>query len=175
MVDFDVVSLPPAQPVAVGKTAPDLARPLVNAEFWEDVRLTELTATGPVLLVFHPLDGAFPTTYLWKTITDRGWGDRLQVVGASISDPYAHTQLIRERDLADGDYALYADPGNGLAEAFGVTHGLDGRAGVVEARPAVFLLDQDHVVRYAWAASTWPEFPPYDAVETAIDELVGTD
>lgn len=172
MLDFDVVELPPADPPAVGDEAPDLVRPLVTAEFWENVALSELTATGPVLLVFHPMDGAFPTTYLWKEITDRDWGEQLQVVGVSVSDPYAHKALIRDRGLEDGDYALYADPQNGLADAFGVTHDLDGMHGVAEARPAVFLLDRRHTVRYVWAASEWPAFPEYDAVETVIDELV---
>ena len=173
MVEFDVVELPPADPVAEGETAPDLERPLVGPEYWEDVPLSELTAGGPVLVLFHPMDGAFPTTYLWKEVTGRGWGGRLTVVGVSISDPYAHKQLIRERGLEDGDYALYSDPGNGLAEAFGVVHDLDGMSGVVEARPAAFLLDADHSVRFAWAASEWPEFPDYDAVEAAIDGLLG--
>lgn len=175
MPDFDVVSLPPAAPPPEGESAPDLTRPLVTAEFWEDVGLAELTAAGPVLLVFHPMDGAFPTTYIWKEIASRGWGDRLQVVGVSVSDPYAHMQLIRERGLEDGDYALYADPQNGLAEAFGVPHDLDGMADVTEARPALFLLDGAHTVRYAWAASEWPEFPDYDAVEAAIDDLLAGD
>ncbi len=66
-----------------------------------------------------------------------------------------------------------SDPQNGLTEAFGVTHDLDGMAGVTEARPAVFLLDETHTVRYAWAASEWPEFPDYDAVEAAIDDVLG--
>jgi peroxiredoxin len=174
MAEFDVVGLEPAAPAAEGEAAPDLTRPLVNAEYWADVSLSELTDDGPVLLVFHPMDGGFPTTYLWKEITKRGWGDRLQVVGVSVSDPYVHKQLIREQDLEDGDYALYADPQNGLAEAFGVTHDLDGMAGLVEARPAVFLVDGDHTVRYAWAASEWPEFPDYDAVEAAIDGVLGS-
>ncbi len=172
MLDFDVVQLPSAAPPAVGETAPDLVRPLVNPEFWEDVALSELTAEGPLLLVFHPMDGAFPTTYLWKEITDRDWGERLQVVGVSVSDPYAHKSLIRERGLAEGDYALYADPQNGLAEAFGVTHDLDGMEGLTEARPAVFLLDRNHTLQYVWTASEWPEFPEYDDVEAAIDELL---
>jgi len=136
MVHFEVVDLPPASPTPVGDRAPTLTRPLVKPEYWEDVALKELTAEGPVLLVFHPMDGAFPTTYLWNEITERGWGDRLTVVGVSISDPYAHKDLIRERGLEDGGYALYSDPGNALAEAFGVTNDLDGMAGIIEARPA---------------------------------------
>ena len=173
MPEFDVVALPPADPVAVGEPAPDFTRPLVGPEEWHDASLSELLAEGPVLLVFHPMDGAFPTTYAWKEITERGWGDRLTVVGVSISDPYAHKALIRERGLDGGDHALFSDPANGVAEAYGVVHDLDGMAGLEEPRPAVFLVDADGTVRYAWAAEEWPEFPDYDAVEAAIDDLLG--
>jgi len=172
MLDFEVVELPPADPPAVGSTAPDVVRPLVKPEFWEDVALSALTDNGPLLLVFHPMDGAFPTTYLWKELTERGLGDLLQVVGVSISDPYAHKELIRDRGLETGDYGLYSDPQNGLAGAFSVTHDLDGMSGVAEARPAVFLLDGDHTVRFGWVASQWPDFPDYDAIEAAINDLL---
>ena len=172
MPDFAVTELAPADPPAVGEPAPSFVRPVVTAEFWEDASLEDLLADGPALLVFHPMDGAFPTTYAWKEIAARGWGDRLAVVGVSVSDPYAHKQLLRERGLDDGDYALVSDPGNGVAEAYGVVNDLDGMAGVEEARPAVVLVDADGTVRYAWAASEWPEFPDYDAVEAAIDDLL---
>jgi hypothetical protein len=42
MLDFEVVTLPPAAPTPVGEPAPDRTRPLVTAEFWEDVALAEL-------------------------------------------------------------------------------------------------------------------------------------
>jgi peroxiredoxin len=43
--------------------------------------------------------------------------------------------------------------------------------GISEPRPAVFLLESDLTVRYAWAASEWPDFPDYDAIEAAIESL----
>nr|WP_202932680.1 redoxin domain-containing protein [Halorussus salinus] len=170
MVDFEVVSLPDTDHVDVGDTAPDFTRPLVNDEFWEDAALSELTAEGPVLLVFFTMDGAFPATYMWNEIRDRAWeadGD-LTIVGLSISDPYAHKQLIEERGM---DYRLFSDPQNGVAEEYGIGHDLDGMAGVSEPRPAVFLLDDERTVEYAWVADEWPDFPDYDEVEDAIDGL----
>ncbi|WP_115864434.1 redoxin domain-containing protein [Halorussus litoreus] len=172
MVDFEVVSLPDADHVAEGDTAPDFTRPLVTDEYWEDVSLSELTDEGPVLLVFHPMDGAFPATYVWNEIRDRNWGTTtedgdLTVVGLSISDPYSHKRLIEERGM---DYRLFSDPQNGVAEEYGVVHDLDGMAGVSEPRPAVFLLDEDRTVEYAWVAAEWPDFPDYDEVEAAIAE-----
>jgi peroxiredoxin len=172
--EFEVVDLPALDPPAVGEQAPEFERPLVNAEYWEDAALSQLTDAGPVLLVFHPMDGAFPATYIWNEIRDRGWegrragGEGLQVVGVSISSPYERKTLIRERGI---DSRLFSDPGAEVAELYGVDWELDGMAGVREPVPAVFLVDGERVVRYAWVAEQWPDFPPYDEVEAAIDEL----
>lgn len=167
MVDFEVVELKEADHVDVGDTAPDFTRPLVNDEYWEDAALSELTDEGRVLLVFYSMDGAFPATYIWNELRDRAWDEAydLTVVGCSISTPYEHKTLIRERDM---DYRLFSDPQNGVAEAYGVSHDLDGMAGVSEPRPAVFLLDDERTVEYAWVASEWPEFPDYDEIEDAL-------
>lgn len=170
MVDFDVVTLPDADHVDVGDTAPDFTRPLANEEYWEDVSLSTLTDDGPVLLVFYTMDGAFPATYIWNEIRDRSWSEDtdLTVVGLSISDPYAHKQLIEERGM---DYRLFSDPQNGVAEEYGISNDLDGMAGVSEPRPAVFLLNDDRTVEYAWVAEEWPDFPDYDEVEDAVESL----
>ncbi|WP_338740121.1 redoxin domain-containing protein [Haloplanus salilacus] len=169
MVDFDVVDLPDTDHVAEGETAPDFTRPLVNEEFWEDAALSDLTDEGPVCLVFYPMDGSFPATYIWNELRDRDLGDLLTVVGVSISTPYAHKRLIEERGM---DFDLFADPGNGVARDYGVANDLDGMAGIEEARPATFLLDGDRTVRYAWVAEEWPDFPPYDDLEDEIRTLV---
>ncbi|WP_435319814.1 redoxin domain-containing protein [Haloarchaeobius sp. TZWSO28] len=168
-LDFDVVDLPEADHVAEGDDAPDFTRPLVNEEYWADASLSDLTEEGPVLLVFYTMDGAFPATYIWNEIRDREWGDRFdaQVVGVSISDPYAHKQLIEERGM---DYQLFSDPGNGVGEAYGIENPLDGMTGISEPRPAVFLVDADRTVEYAWVAEQWPDFPDYDAVEAALED-----
>jgi len=171
MVDFAVVDLPETDHVADGDTAPDFTRPLVTDEYWEDASLSELTDEGPVLLVFYTMDGAFPATYMWNEIRDRGWGaetDGPTVVGLSISDPYAHKRLVAERGM---DYRLFSDPKNEVAEEYGIAHDLDGMAGVSEPRPAVFLLDEDRTVEYAWVAEEWPDFPDYDEIADAIADL----
>ena len=168
-LDFEVVELGESDHPDVGETAPDFTRPLVNPEYWEDASLSAITAEGPTLLVFHPMDGAFPTTYIWNEIDERGFVDDVQVVGVSVSTPYAHEDLLDER--AEG-VRLFSDPAADLAETYGVENDLDGMTGVTEHRPAVFLLDDSRTVQYAWAAEEWPAFPDYDAVEAAIDDLV---
>ncbi|WP_424019963.1 redoxin domain-containing protein [Halorientalis pallida] len=175
-LDFEVVDLPDTDHPEEGEQAPDFERPLVNAEYWEDTALSDLTADGPVLLLFHTMDGAFPTTYMWNEIRDRGWGHRgsdddLTVVGLSVSSPYEHKATIDARGIEDADYRLFSDPQNGVAEQYDIAHDLDGMAGVSEPRPAVFLLDSERVIQYAWVAEEWPEFPDYDEIEAAIDDL----
>ena len=170
MVDFDVVELTETDHISEGDTAPDFTRPLVNAEFWEDAALSDVTAEGPTLLVFYPMDGAFPATYVWNELRDRAWDEEydVQIVGLSISSPYEHKTFIEERGM---DYTLFSDPANGVAEEYGIVHDLDGMAGVSEPRPAIFLLDTDRRVEYAWVASEWPDFPDYDEIEAAIENF----
>jgi peroxiredoxin len=91
------------------------------------------------------------------------------VVGCSISTPYEHADLIEDREV---DFAVFSDPANGVAEQYGIVHDLDGMTGVTEPRPAVFVIDGERVVRYAWVAEEWPDFPPYDELEDEIRALV---
>ena len=168
MPDFDVVSLPDHDAPAVGDTAPDFTRPLVNAEFWEDASLSDLTDDGPVLLVFHTMAGAFPATYVWNEIRDRGVPEDVQTVGVSISSPYEHKSFLEARGV---DARLFSDPAAGVAADYDLEHDLDGMAGVTEHRPAVFLLDEDRTVQYRWVADEWPDFPDYEGIADALDDL----
>lgn len=168
--EFDVVELGPADHPPVGEEAPDFTRPLVNDEFWEDVSLSELTSAAPTVLVFHTMDGDFPAAYIWQEIRDRGWNEYdIEVVGLSISSPYKHARFIDERELEP--FRLFSDPANGVAEQYGISHDLDGMAGIEEPRPAVFVVDEARTIQYAWVATEWPEFPPYDEIEDALEKL----
>ena len=168
-LDFDVVELGPADHPEVGDTAPEFTRPLVNDEYWADTALSEVCAESddPVVLAFHSMDGSFPATYLWNEVRDRGWHEQATVVGCSISTPYAHKDLLEARNI-EGDVRLFSDPANGVAEEYGIAMDLDGMAGIAEPRPAIFVLDSDRTVEYAWVGEEWPAFPDYDAVESEL-------
>jgi peroxiredoxin len=169
-LEFDVVDLGPADAPGVGDVAPEFTRPLVDHEHWRDVALADLTDEGPVVLLFHTMDGDFPATYVWQEVRDRGWDEyETTVVGCGISTPYEHSRFLEEWNLEA--FRLFSDPANEVAEAYGISHDLDGMEGISEPRPAAFLLDDDRTVRHAWVATEWPEFPPYDELEAAIDSL----
>lgn len=167
---FDVVELPDATHPTRGESAPDFTRPLVGDEYWEDASLSDLAS--PICLVFFPMAGSFPATYIWSEIRDRELDAMGTVVGVSISTPYACKRLIEEQNLDSTTIRLFADPQNEIAEDYGVSHTLGGMAGIREPRPATFVLDDDRKIEYAWAASEWPEFPEYDALETAFTEAI---
>ncbi len=168
-LDFDVVDMGPADHVEAGEQAPDFERPLVNDEYWEDRALSELTAEGPVVLICYPMDGAFPATYIWNELRDRGFEQYdARTVGLSISTPYEHKTLIEGREM---DFELFSDPKNEVAEQYGIVNDLDGMAGIEEPRPAAFVIDEERVVQYAWVARQWPDFPDYDELEAAVESL----
>ncbi len=166
--DFDVVELEVSEHPTVGETAPDFTRPLVTDESWADASLSAFDA--PILLVFYPMNGSFPATYIWNELRDREVDQYGTVLGVSISTPYAHKRFIDSHDLDSTSFRLFSDPTNEIAEQYGVSHDLDGMAGLSEPRPAVFVIGDDHTIDYAWAATEWPEFPDYDAVEQAFAE-----
>ena len=159
---FEVTALPPCDPPSEGEEAPDFVRPLVNNEYWEDAALSDV---APALVVFYPMNGSFPATYIWQEVEERGWDEDETVVGVTASTPYSHKRFLDERDV---DARLFADPSNGVARGWDIAHELDGMNGVEEPRPAVFYLDPDRRVEYAWVADEYPEFPPYDEIDGVV-------
>ncbi|MFD1565299.1 redoxin domain-containing protein [Haloarchaeobius amylolyticus] len=168
MLGFDVVDLGPADHPEPGETAPAFTRPLVTDEFWEDQSLSALVDEhdGPTVLVFTPMAGSFLAKYVWDELTARGWDEHeAQVVGLTASTPYEIKRFVHDNDYP---FRFFADPGNDVAEAYGIAHDLDGMTGISEPRVAVFALDADHTVESAWVATDWPEFPDYDELEADL-------
>ncbi|MEF8821772.1 MAG: redoxin domain-containing protein [Halovenus sp.] len=173
-LEFDVVELDEPDNPEEGETAPDFERPLVNDEYWEDTSLSALTDEGPVALIFYPMDGAFPATYIWNELRDRDIdSNEITVVGLSISTPYEHKTLLQERELEDTEIQLFSDPSNEVAEQYGIVNDLDGMTGIDEPRTATFVIDDERTIQYAWVASEHPDFPDYDEFEAAVEDAAG--
>ena len=168
---LDITALPATEHVRSGDQAPAFSKPVVTAEFWEETSLQTLLEDGPVVLVFHAMDGDFPATYTFQGIVEAGWADwdRAQVVGVSISTPYEHRDFQREWDGFEA-FSFVSDPACELGAAYGATHELDGMS-ITEHRPAVFVIDTEQAVQYAWVAEEYPAFPPYDDIEAVVTGL----
>ncbi|WP_121744109.1 redoxin domain-containing protein [Natronorubrum halophilum] len=167
MPDFEVVELGSADSLEPGAEVPDFTRPLVTDEFWEDRSLSETSSDeGRTILVFTPMIGSFVAKYIWDELADRDWFDRAdRVIGVTASTPYGISRFLDENEFP---FAIFADPGNDVADSFGIPHDLDGMAGISEPRTAVFALDPELTVEAAWVATEWPEFPDYDALESQL-------
>lgn len=166
MPDFDVVEFGPADAPEPGETAPAFTRPLVGREFWEDRSLADL-ADGRTVLVFTPMVGSFLAEYVWTELRDRGWDEAdARVVGVTVATPYAIAAFLDDHDLP---FDLFADPANEVASSFGVSHDLDGMAGLAEARLSLFALEPDLTVADRWIAAEWPAFPDYDELADRFD------
>lgn len=166
----ELVEFPPTEHPTEGEQAPDFTRPLVTDEYWEDVSLSDLVAEeGHVLVVFFPLNWGGKSVYWWNELQDRTVGADASVVGVGISQPFDHQRFIERRGL---EHPLFSDPGNDVAERYGVVHDLDGMTGISEPRPAMFLVGPERTVEYAWVADEWPPSPPFDDLEDE-DRLAG--
>ena len=168
MLGFDVVDLGPANHPDPGETAPEFTRPLVTDEFWEDRPLSALVDEhdGTTVLVFTPMTGSFLAKYVWDELAARDWDDRVgQVVGLTASTPYEVMRFIEDNDYP---FQFFADPGNEVAESYGIEHDLDGMTGISEPRIAFFALDADRTIESVWVATDWPEFPDYDDLESTL-------
>lgn len=170
--DFDVVTLESTEHPTTGDAAPDFTRPLVTGDHWSNSSLSALTADGPVCLVFHPMAGAFPATYIWNEFRDRAFHRfGVALVGCTISTPYDLVRFRSDHELEDTDARFFADPSNEVADRYDIAHDLDGMTGISEPRPAVFVIDESGVIRYDWVATAWPAFPNYDEVAAALERI----
>lgn len=166
MPEFDVVDLGPADLPKPDDEAPDFTRPLVTDEFWQDRSLADLVSDGRTILVFTPMIGSFVGKYVYDELLDRGWADRDErVVGVTASTPYGVSRFL---DGCEYPFAIFADPANDVAAAYGIAHDLDGMAGVSEPRLAFVAIDDELTVEATWVATEWPEFPEYDDLEDRL-------
>lgn len=143
--------------LSVGDTAPDFALPDQDGH---EVRLSTLTAKGPVVVFFYPKDGtpgctkeacAFRDAY--DTFVTAG----CTVVGISGDGAEAHMDFRARHKL---NFPLLTDAGGKTAKAWGVKKTL----GLLPGR-ATFVVDGKGVVRHQFVGLLQAE----KHVETALE------
>lgn len=156
--------------VTDGDTAPKFTLPLADGDITEFTLSERLESEAPIVLAFFP--GAFTrvcTTELC-TFQDRlGAFDAVggTVYGVSIDSPFALNEFREREGLTFG---LLSDTNKTVIDEYGVRMDFDdiGLYGV--AKRAVFVIDSDRTVTYAWQHDDPSVEPDYDAVETAVRE-----
>ncbi|TQQ82571.1 peroxiredoxin [Halonotius terrestris] len=156
--------------LTVGDDAPDVTAPLVGEET-EPFRLSNRRGTGPVVLAFFP--AAFSSTCTEELCTFRdelGQFTELdaRVFGISTDLPYALSQF---RDKHDLGFDLVSDNDGAIIDAYDVVDEWDHISLSEVAQRAVFVIDTEGIVRYAWRADNPGQEPDYDAVADAVESV----
>jgi peroxiredoxin len=154
--------------VSEGDTAPDFTAPLADGDIGE-FTLSDRLDEAPLVLAFFP--GAF-TSVCSHEMTE--FRDRMEsfedlgasVYGVSVDSPFALNEF---RDKLDLNFPLISDESEEIIADYGI--GMDfAELGVHDvAKRAVFVVNGDGEVTYAWVSDDPGVEPDYDEVESAAE------
>lgn len=135
-------------------------------------RLHDVVARDELtLLLFYPMDFSPVCTAQLCAIRDGSWFDRidgLNVWGISADSLYAHQAFGEQHGI---DYPLLTDSGAEVAGRYGVKYDWwDAHLDV--PKRAIFLVDRDGTVAYAWSHDDAYHQPPTEPLRDALDPLL---
>ncbi|MBN8548407.1 MAG: peroxiredoxin [Deltaproteobacteria bacterium] len=89
-----------------------------------------------------------------------------QVLGISVDSPFANKAFAAQNDIS---FPLLSDHTREVSKAYGGVHeDFAGMKGYSASKRAVFVLDNNHVVKYAWISDNPGNEPPYEEVKKAL-------
>ncbi|MEM4780170.1 MAG: redoxin domain-containing protein [Halalkalicoccus sp.] len=151
-----------------GDSAPDFTAPLANGDV-EPFTLSE-HLEAPVVLAFFP--GAFTSVCTSEMNALQGDLDRFEESGAtlygvSVDTPFALNEFREQEGL---EFGLISDTNKEIIEAYDVSMDFEemGYRGV--AKRAVFVLDADGEITYAWVSDDPGAEPDYDDLAEAASD-----
>ncbi|WP_324758372.1 redoxin domain-containing protein [Haloarcula sp. GH36] len=153
--------------VEVGDDAPRFTAPLANGDV-DEISLADELDDGPAVLAFFP--GAFTSVCSHEMST---FQDRIADIeeagatlfGVSIDTPFAQNAFRDELDLS---FPLISDNDRTLVDAYDVSMDFAELGVHNVAKRAVFVLDDEGVVTYAWVSDDPGVEPDYDEVIEAV-------
>ena len=125
-----------------------------------------------LVLAFYP--GAFTSVCQKELCTFRDMLAKLealdaQVVGMSVDSPFANKAFAEANRLS---FPLLSDFGGVVAREYGGVHEeFLGIPEYVVAKRAVFVIDPEGSVRYAWVSDDPGVEPPYEEIEKALKAI----
>lgn len=153
--------------VQTGDTAPTFHATLANGDV-EEFDLADHLGDGAVVLAFFP--GAFTPPCANEMVALQDHIDEFETAGGTVLGVSADSafSLNAFRDEFDLEFDLVSDTDRGAIEDYGMLIDIEsiGLHGV--ANRAVFVLDEEGTVTYAWVADEPPEEPDYEDLLEAV-------
>ncbi|MCS7095370.1 MAG: peroxiredoxin [Thaumarchaeota archaeon] len=154
--------------VKVGEQAPDFE--LLDQDR-KPKKLAELKGKK-VVLAFFP--GAFTSVCTKEMCAFRDGMSRFNeldaiVLGISVNDPFTLKAFAEQNKL---NFTLLSDYMREVSRRYGGVHeDFIGMKGYSVAKRAVFVLDRQGIVRYAWVSDNPLEEPSYDEVKRVLERI----
>ena len=151
-------------------SAPDFSAPLANGDLGETFTLSERLDEAPLVLAFFP--GAFSSVCTGEMNT---FQERLEnfhdadasIYGISVDSPFALNAFREDNGI---EFDFISDANHELVDAYDATMNF-ADLGIDEvAKRAVFVIDSDGEITYAWSSDDPGVEPDYDEIETAAAE-----
>lgn len=155
-----------------GDTAPAFTAPLADGDI-SPFELTERLDEAPIVLAFFP--GAFTGTCTTEMCT---FEERMSVFddigatvyGVSVDTPFSLNEFREQEGL---DFGFVSDHDKDIIDDYGVRDDFEDIGYYGLAKRAVFVVDEDQQVTWAWVADTPGQEPDYEAIERAAEEAAG--
>lgn len=157
-------------PLAVGERAPDFEALYCDGETFRPEHLRAVMGDRGTVLAFGGFAFSPPGRNWFRRYEWYGWTDHEGVAMVPVlrAGPYAANAFIRR---LESPLAAFADVEGSAAEDYGLLTEREDMAGARTARRAVFVLDGEGVVRFAWVADRSDSPLPREAIDEAIDGL----
>jgi peroxiredoxin len=154
--------------IAESDSAPTFTATLANGDV-EPFDLDDYLGDGPLVLAFFP--GAFTPPCSNEMVALQGHLDGFQAAGATVLGVSADSafSLNAFREEYDVEFDLVSDMARDAIDAYDLRIDIDdlGLHGV--SNRAVFVLDEDGTVTYAWTTDDPTVEPDYDELLDAVE------
>ncbi|MHA1860787.1 MAG: redoxin domain-containing protein, partial [Candidatus Ranarchaeia archaeon] len=136
------------------------------------VGLKELLISKKVLIAFFP--GAFTNVCTKELCTLRDsiskFGElNAEIVAISVNDPFTNKAFSSQNKLP---FPVLSDYTREVIRRYGVVHeDFAGLLGYTAAKRAVFIVDQEGIIRYRWVTEDPTVEPPYEKIEYALEKI----
>ncbi len=157
-------------PPSVGDDAPAFEALCCDGETFRPRSLADVGGERGTVLIFDGFVFSAIASNWWRRYETAGWDafDGVEAYGIVRDGPYSINEFLRQ---LDSPFSIFSDLDGTVAETYELLVERDGMAGTKTARRAVFVLDADGTVAYAWEADDWISPIPVEDVETAVGSL----